>query len=85
MFMEVLNGYNQNGELASGLAKQTAENTRQAVKGLVRSLNPNDTTGATDADTHDLINARNAFQDMAEKVTKIENKEPRRKLRGSLF
>src|ERR1051326_3314660 len=39
-----LNGYNANGELASGLSKQAAENTRQGVKQAVRNLTPSGQT-----------------------------------------
>ena len=35
---EDLNAYNLNGELASGLARQTAENTRMGVKSTARNL-----------------------------------------------
>lgn len=68
-----LNGYNANGELASGLSKQAAENTRQAVKGVVRSLDENQST-AIDKNTHDLISTKALVDEMTNKVQMLENK-----------
>lgn len=69
-----LNGYNANGELASGLSKQAAENTRSGVKSTVRSLITDDPTKAIDANTTDLIKTRDMFEEMSTKVQQLENK-----------
>lgn len=67
-----LNAYNANGELASGLTKQAAENTRQDVKEQVRQLSPK--IADIDSNTSDLITTRGLAEDMADKVQKLENK-----------
>ncbi len=69
-----LNAYNANGELASGLTKQAAENTRTGLKETVRNLMTNDTTRATDKSTTALIHTKELVDDMAEKVQKLQNK-----------
>jgi hypothetical protein len=69
-----LNGYNANGELASGLTKQAAENTRTGVKDIVRKLTPDDATKALDKNTSDLITTRQMASDMNDKVQALQNK-----------
>ncbi len=71
----VLNAYNANGEIpASGLKKQAAENIRQAVKGIVRDLTPNEDTKTLDKQTSELIQTREMARDMNERVQKLQNK-----------
>jgi hypothetical protein len=69
-----LNAYNANGELASGLTKQAAENTRMGVKDLVRKLTPDDATQALDKNTSDLIATRQMASDMSAKVQALQNR-----------
>lgn len=69
-----LNAFNQNGELASGLNKQAAENTRSALKNVIDHLNPKAGRDAIDANTSDLIRTRDLVDEMATKVQQIENK-----------
>lgn len=69
-----LNAYNASGELASGLTKQSAENTRQGLKETVRSQMTNDTTRGIDKSTSDLIRTKGLVDDMATKVQKLQNK-----------
>lgn len=69
-----LNAYNANGELASGLTKQAAENTRMGVKDLVRKLTPDDATRALDKNTSDLIATRQMASDMSAKVQTLQNR-----------
>ena len=69
-----LSGFNpQTGELASGLGRQAAENTRSGVKDVVHRFT-DDSTRALDAQTSDLITARNLSKDMAQQVLKLEQK-----------
>jgi hypothetical protein len=69
-----LNAYNASGELASGLKKQAAENTRTDVKDIVRNLTPDEETKALDKNTSDLITTRDAANQMVEKVQTLQNR-----------
>jgi hypothetical protein len=69
-----LNAYNAADELASGLRKRAAENTRTDVKDIVRKLTPNEETRTLDKNTSDLITTRDMTDQMAEKVQKLQNK-----------
>ena len=69
-----LNAYNAAGELASGLGRRAAENTRMDVKDIVRKLTPDEETKALDKNTSDLITTRDMTDQMAEKVQKLQNK-----------
>jgi len=71
---DVLNAYNASGELASGLTKQAAENTRAGLKETVRSAMPDDVTRALDKETSDVILVRDLADDMVRKVQMLENK-----------
>lgn len=70
----VLNAYNANGELASGLTKQGAENTRMGMKEQSRGLLPDNEAKAIDANTSDLLNTKNLVDNLGEKVQQLENK-----------
>ncbi|MBK3666168.1 hypothetical protein JJE66_33725 [Bradyrhizobium diazoefficiens] len=63
-----LNAYNANGELASGLTKQAAENTRMGLKQTVRNLMPGDESKALDAKITDLYTVRDLSKTMQKKV-----------------
>jgi hypothetical protein len=67
-----LNAYNASGELASGLSKQAAENTRQGIKEQVRRIEPK--IQDIDSKTSDMITTRGLAEDMIEKVQKLQNK-----------
>jgi hypothetical protein len=69
-----LNSFNASGELASGLSKQAAENTRVGVKEIVRRAMPDDQTRQLDSETSDVIKTRDMIDDMATKVQKVQNK-----------
>jgi len=79
-----LNAYNANGELASGLTKQAAENTRQGLKATV-----NENMGEDYAKTHDpqlssLINTRDLIDKVAEKANALGQKIQQRGLLGKI-
>lgn len=69
-----LNGYNANGELASGLTKQAAENTRQGLKNTIRNLMPDETSKNIDSKISDLYRLRDSSKDMMDKVNSITQK-----------
>ncbi len=69
-----LNGYNANGELASGLTKQAAENTRVGLKKTVRSLIKDPASQALDSEISNLYSVKDLSQTMAEKVNTLTQK-----------
>lgn len=69
-----LSAYNASGELASGLKKQAAENTRIGVKELVRRSMKDDATRELDTQTSDLIKTRDMVDDMGSRVQDFKNK-----------
>lgn len=69
-----LNGFNANGELASGLSKQSAENTRTGLKSTARDLFGDPIYKNTDEQLSKLIRTRKLVADMAEKVNDLEQK-----------
>lgn len=69
-----LNGFNVNGELASGLKKQAAENTRMGLKATARQLFDNPAYKAADEQISNLIKTRDLVSDMAEKVNALQQK-----------
>ena len=70
----VLNAYNANGELASGLSRQAAENTRAGIKASVDNIAPDAGRKAIDANTSDLIKTKGMVDDMATKVQQLQNR-----------
>lgn len=66
-----LNGYNANGELASGLTRQAAENTRMGLKDTVRNLLPDDESKALDTKISDIYTVKDLSSKMAESVNKL--------------
>lgn len=74
----VLNGFNANGELASGLKKQAAENTRSGLKDTARSFLKNDAAKKADKDASDLIKTKKLTDAMAEKVNKLSQRVEKR-------
>lgn len=69
-----LNGYNANGELASGLTKQAAENTRQGLKATARAEFNHPIYEQSDKVMSDLIKTKGLFQDMADKAQAAQQK-----------
>lgn len=69
-----LSAYNANGELASGLTKQAAENTRMGLKNTVRNLLPDGTSKALDSQISDLYTVRDLSADMKEKVNTLSQR-----------
>lgn len=75
-----LNAFNANGELASGLSKQAAENTRTGVKATMRDLFGNNISKAADSELTKLIRVRDLFKDMSESVNTLKQKTQNRSL-----
>lgn len=75
-----LNAFNASGELASGLSKQAAENTRAGVKATSRDLFGNNIARAADAELTKIIRVRDLFKDMNEKVNTLQQKIQQRSL-----
>lgn len=75
-----LSAFNANGELASGLTKQAAENTRKGLKETVRQNMPDDKTRAMDESMSGLLNTMKLTQDMETKVQKLYQKVKNRTL-----
>lgn len=75
-----LNAYNANGQLASGLTKQAAENTRVGIKETARNLFDNKVYQASDGVLSDLIKTRKLIQEVSDKVTELQNKIQTRSL-----
>mgnify|MGYP007071570551 CR=1 FL=1 len=69
-----LNGFNANGELASGLNKQAAENTRKGLKKTARTIFGDKAYEAADAQLTDLINTKSLVDDMSTKVNTLQQK-----------
>jgi len=69
-----LSGFNANGELASGLKKQLAENTRSGLKRTARDQFGSKVYNETDAALSDLIKTRDLVTDMEEAVLKLQQK-----------
>lgn len=77
-----LNAFNASGELASGLSKKAAENTRSGVKATVRDLFADNLGKAADSELTKLIRVRDLAKDMSEKVTDLQQKIMARGLGG---
>lgn len=74
----VLNGYNANGELANGLSKQAAENTRAGLKGTARNLFGKDSYKAADSQLSSLMRTKDLVANLEEKVSQLKGKiQPR--------
>ncbi len=69
-----INAFNANGEAASGLAKQAAENTRKGLKSTARELFGNSVYKATDEEISNLIRVRDLSEKMAENVNTLKQK-----------
>ncbi len=69
-----LNAYNANGELASGLNKQAAENTRKGLKKTARTIFGDKAYEVADSQLSDLINTKGLIDDMSTKVNTLQQK-----------
>ena len=69
-----LNAYNANGELASGLSKQAAENTRMGMKDTARRLFGNAAYKAADQEVAKLMKTRDLVNEVAENVNKLKQR-----------
>lgn len=69
-----LNAFNANGQAASGLTKQAAENTRSGLKSTARGLFGNKAYEAADEQLSNLIRTRKLVNDVNEGVNKLKQK-----------
>ncbi len=69
-----LNAFNASGELASGLTKQSAENTRSGIKATAREVFGDKTYAAIDSAISDTIKTRDLIKDQVDAVNKLEQK-----------
>lgn len=79
-----LNAYNANGELASGLSKQAAENTRQGLKSTVRTFMGDKALQGSDTQLSNLIQTKDLVNTVAEKVNTLAQKIQQRGLLGKI-
>lgn len=75
-----LNAYNASGELASGLSKQAAENTRAGLKTTVRDFYGGEPSKLIDKEIGDTIRVRDLFQKNVEAVNKLKQRIQERSL-----
>ena len=75
-----LSGFNASGELASGLSKQAAENTRTGVKSTAREMFDNPTFKVADKELSNLIKTRDLVSQVEEKVFELQRKVKTRTL-----
>lgn len=69
-----LNAFNANGQAASGLTKQAAENTRTGLKSTARDMFDDPVYKAADAETTKLIRTKELVGKMEEAVNKLSQK-----------
>lgn len=69
-----LNAFNANGQAASGLTKQAAENTRSGLKTTARSLFNDKTYEAADEQLSNLLRTKKLVSDVGEQVNKLKQK-----------
>ncbi len=77
-----LNAYNANGELASGLTKQAAENTRMGLKTTARNGLPTAEAKALDEKLSSLYDLKAIAESNAEKVNKLTQATPKQGIVG---
>lgn len=73
-----LSAFNANGEAASGLTKQAAENTRMGVKNTAKGIFKNPVYDQADKEMSALIRARNLSQRMEGEVQKLRGRIQKR-------
>lgn len=82
MHGSTLNAYNANGELASGLTKQAAENTRMGLKNTAREGLPTSEAKALDEKLSSLYDLKSIAESNAEKVNKLVQSTPKQGVVG---
>jgi hypothetical protein len=75
---EKLKGFNIKGELASGLTKQAAENTRAGVKATGREIFGGKVWGEIDSQISNLMRTKSLVDNVAKEVRKLEQKITKR-------
>jgi hypothetical protein len=75
-----LNAFNANGEAASGLTKQAAENTRKGLKQTAREIYGDKVFNELDDKMSDLINTRELIDKVSENVNKLKQRVTERGL-----
>lgn len=73
-----INAFNANGEAASGLTKQAAENTRKGLKLTARKIFNNPIYQSADEQISNLIRVRDLVKSVGEKVTALEQRVTKR-------
>lgn len=72
-----INAFNANGEAASGLTKQAAENTRSGLKAIARQGLHGPAAEALDAKLSDLYDTSSLIDSMVNKVNAVAQKTPK--------
>lgn len=72
-----LSAYNANGELASGLSKQAAENTRRGLKEVAREGLGSSEAKALDKEVSEAIDTKDLIDKQVERVNKAIQKNPK--------
>lgn len=72
-----LNAFNANGQAASGLSKQAAENTRSGLKDTARQGLGNDSARALDRQLHETLDTKKLIDKQVESVNKAAQKTPK--------
>lgn len=75
-----LNAFNANGQAASGLTKQAAENTRTGLKTTARKIFGDKAYEAADKEMANLLKTRKLVTDMEKKVQDLTNRIQKRGL-----
>ena len=75
-----LKAFNANGEAATGLSKQAAENTRVGLKTTARDISGDPLYKATDEELSNLIKTRDMVDNVSEKVNTLKQKVKERGL-----
>ncbi len=75
-----LNAFNANGQAASGLTKQAAENTRTGLKATAREMFDNPLFKNADEQITNLIKTKDLVQGVGEKVNQLKQKIQERSL-----
>ncbi len=74
---QTINAFNANGEAASGLSKQTAENTRSGLKGIARQGLGGKEAEALDKKLSDLYDTQALIEKQVNKVNALAQKTPK--------
>lgn len=72
-----INAFNANGEAASGLTKQAAENTRTGLKGIARKALTGKEAQALDAKLSDLYDTKTLIDKWVERVNASSQRTPK--------